>query len=318
MPNNIVVIGSGAWGTAIAKQCEVNGHNVSLYARKSEDADKINTDNENKKYLPDVNLDNITATADLSVCETADVLFIVTPSQNMREMISNIKTNAEIVICCKGIENETLETMEQIAKSVFPNNNISVFSGPTFAIEVARGMPTVATLAGTNTDKVKDILSGNNLRIYPTTDVIGVEVLGTIKNVLAIACGIVFGKELGDNARASLITRGLAEASRLTKQLGGNEQTALSPAGMGDLILTCSSIQSRNMSFGVELGRGKSVNDILKSRTTVAEGVANAKSIINLASKHNIEMPICNAVYNIIYKNADIDTEIKNLLNRDN
>ena len=319
MPNkDITVIGAGAWGTAIAKHCHRNGHNVELYVRDKSQADAINNENENKKYLAGVDLTGITATTDNNI--NADVVFITTPSQYMRGLIENINLseNTEIVICCKGIENESLQTMEQVARSCFSQNNITVFSGPTFAIEVANGLPTVATVAGDNTDNIKDILSSPALRIYTTTDVAGVEVLGTIKNVLAIACGVVAGKELGDNAKAGLITRGISEASRLCVAMGGKSDTVLSPAGIGDLILTASSIQSRNMSFGFELGQGKSADEILQSRNTVAEGVANTKSIMALANKHKIDMPICNAVYNIIYNGADIDNEIKALLTRDN
>ena len=315
---NICIIGAGAWGTAIAKQISRNGNDVTLYCRDSVLADEINKNCENKKYLPTIKLEKVQATSDISIIENSDIIFITTPSQYMRSIIEKIKIeeNSEIVICCKGIENETLDSMESIVKQYFPNNNIIIFSGPTFAIEVAKGLPTIATLAGKKTKNIESVLSSKNLRFYNTDDIIGVEILGTIKNVLAIACGIVAGKKLGDNAKASLITRGINESIKICVALGGREKTALGPSGIGDLILTASSIQSRNMSLGYELGQGKSIDDILKSRNTVTEGVANTKSIIEIANNNNIEMPICNAVYNIIYNGNDIDNEIKSLLNR--
>ncbi len=315
---NICIVGAGAWGTAIAKQISRNGHNVILYCREPNLVDEINKKCENKQYLPTIKLEKTKATNDISIIEQSDIIFMVTPSQYMRSIVEKIKINktAEIVICCKGIENETLDSMETIVKKHFPDNNIVIFSGPTFAIEVAKGLPTIATLAGKNLKNIESILSSKNLRLYNSDDVVGVEILGTIKNVLAIACGIIAGKKLGDNAKASLITRGIAESIKLCVAIGGSEKTVLGPAGIGDLILTASSIQSRNMSLGYELGQGKSIDDILKSRNTVAEGVANTKSIVEIAKKNNIEMPICNSVYNIIYNNSDIDKEIKYLLIR--
>ena len=313
---NICIVGAGAWGTAIAKQISRNGHNVTLYCREPNLVDEINKKYENKQYLPTIKLEKTKATNDISVTEQSDIIFMTTPSQYMRSIVEKIKINktAEIVICCKGIENETLDSMETIVKKHFPDNNVVILSGPTFAIEVAKGLPTIATLAGKNLKNIESILSSKNLRLYNSDDVVGVEMLGTIKNVLAIACGIVAGKKLGDNAKASLITRGIAESIKLCVATGGSEKTVLGPAGIGDLILTASSIQSRNMSLGYELGQGKSIDDILKSRNTVAEGVANTKSIVEIAKKNNIEMPICNSVYNIIYNDSDIDKEIKSLL----
>ncbi|MDG1153307.1 MAG: NAD(P)-dependent glycerol-3-phosphate dehydrogenase [Alphaproteobacteria bacterium] len=315
---NICIVGAGAWGTAIAKQISRNGHNVILYCREPNLVDEINKKQENKQYLPTIKLEKTKATNDISITEQSDIIFMTTPSQYMRSVLEKMKINktAEIVICCKGIENETLDSMETIVKKHFPDNNVVILSGPTFAIEVAKGLPTIATLAGKNLKNIESILSSKNLRLYNSDDVIGVEMLGTIKNVIAIACGIIAGKKLGDNAKASLITRGIAESIKLCVVMGGSEKTVLGPAGIGDLILTASSIQSRNMSLGYELGQGKSIDDILKSRKTVAEGIANTKSIVAIAKKNNIEMPICNSVYNIIYNNSDIDKEIKYLLIR--
>ena len=317
-PLNITVLGSGAWGSAIAKHASVQGHNTTLWCRRDEVSNAINTFNKNDEYLPNIDLSSVTATTDISCTTTAEIVCVVVPSQHMRKVLKTVKVNdnTPLVLCCKGVELDTLHLMAVVAKDCVKNANVMVLSGPTFAIEVAKQLPTAITLAGTDTDLVFNALSSPKFRIYKTDDIIGAEIGGAVKNVMAIACGIAYGKDLGDNAKASIITRACAEISRLSLAMGGKYETIMSLCGMGDLVLTCSSPQSRNMSFGIALGQGQKPNKILESRNTITEGVQNTKSIYELAKKMQIEMPIVKAVYDILYNNKNVDDSINFLLQR--
>ncbi len=321
----IAVIGAGAWGTALSKVLSENGHDVALWSRNTEVISEINNKNKNSSYLPDIFLPrNINATRDFKNLEGSDALFLVTPAQNIRMLskaLQEIKLgNIPIVICSKGIEQETLKLMSEIVSEMLPANKIAVLSGPNFADEIARGLPAASTLACKDKKSGEDIvgmLNNNNFRIYLSDDVIGAEIGGAVKNVIAIACGIAVGRNLGENARAALITRGLAEIARLAKAKGGRPETLMGLAGMGDLVLTCSSLKSRNMSLGYELGQGKPLQAILKKRQgKVTEGLTTTHSVQALAASLKVEMPITETVYNILYKEQDIDIAIKSLLER--
>ena len=316
MTNNIAVIGSGAWGSAIAIHMARLGHRVHLYCRSANVAKDIQQNQQNTTYLKGVSMGTVVATHNSNDIKNAPIVFIVTPSKYMEHTLKTlpIDKNAQVILCCKGICGNSLQPLSQVAKQYY--NNISVLSGPTFAIEVAKQYPTAVTLAGDTTAPLKSLISSPKFRVYESTDTIGACIYGACKNVLAIACGITVGKNMGDNAKAALITRGIAEIGRLNIAVGGHPETAGQLCAIGDILLTCSSIKSRNMSFGVALGQGKSVTEILQNRIVVTEGVINAKTVYAFSQKYNIEMPICNAVYHIINEDINIDTAIYNLLNR--
>jgi glycerol-3-phosphate dehydrogenase (NAD(P)+) len=318
------IIGGGAWGTALATVAARAGRQTTLWARESEVVDGINTTHRNPIYLPDVEIDeDIRATGDLAEAADADVLLLVPPAQHLRAVATQLKQHLSpttaLVICCKGIEQGTHAVMTEVLAEVLPNAPISVLSGPSFAREVALGLPTAATLA------CKDHELGHALaraigqpmfRPYLSEDLIGVEIGGALKNVLAIACGVIVGRELGENARAALTTRGAAEITRLGIRRGGRVETFMGLAGFGDLILTCSSLQSRNMSLGAALGRGESLEDILSSRTSVSEGVYTASAVAEHARELEVEMPIVDAVDGILNHGLSIDDAIGGLLSR--
>jgi len=321
---NISIIGAGAWGTALAIVAANNGHRVSLLARDKNQVQHINNTKFNEHYLPGVKLNQqITASVSANTIRQADYILISTPTQHIRTTLTGIKNHwphgAPAVICAKGIEQTTGQRPSQITQDVLDDVPIAILSGPSFAIEVAKGQPTAITLASSNQNisgHLTQLLGNSHFRIYQSNDVTGAEIGGAVKNVIAIACGITHGRKLGDNARAALITRGLAEISRLAESLGGRAETLRGLSGLGDLLLTCTAIQSRNFSLGVELGQGQNLNDILGRRITVAEGVYTAQSVTNLAASQNIEMPICQAVRDILYQHADIGDTIEHLLSR--
>lgn len=324
IPEHVAVIGGGAWGTALACAARRAGNDVVLWARNAQVVDDINNGIGNPLYLPDVALDaGIRATTNMAeALEDAFAILLVVPSQHMRDVIAPVAdfcAGRPVALCSKGVERSTGMLMSEVAEACLPDAEVAVLSGPTFAREVALGLPTAVTLAAEKTwvqDAVLKAVGLPTFRPYVTDDVIGAEVGGAVKNVLAIACGIVTGRELGENARAALVTRGLAEVMRLSEKLGGRAETIMGLSGMGDLTLTCNSPQSRNMSFGIELGKGRSVQEILDERRAVTEGVWSAESVTALARKHGVEMPICEAVNAIVTGNADIDATIQTLLNR--
>ncbi len=321
MTKKIAIIGAGAWGTALAIRIAANGYETILWSRNSELALHINKAQENKPYLPGIKLPkNIKVVSDFADISAAKGIFLAVPSQHLREICEQIATNAPLIICCKGIEENSLKLMSEIVEEIFPKNPVAVLSGPNFASEIAAGFPAAATLACENKktgEEIAKILASNIFRIYQSTDIISAEVGGAVKNVIAIACGVAMGKDYGENARAALITRGLAETMRLAVKLGGKPGTLMGLTGIGDLVLTCSSLKSRNMSLGYELGKGGDLAKILKNRGhKVTEGVASARSVAMLAKKLGIEMPISAAVYAILHEGADIDKTVSALLER--
>lgn len=322
----IGVIGGGAWGTALAQaMTQAENHNdVLLWARESELVSQINQNHENRLYLKDVPLSPLLrATDSLNEAAESDILLMVTPAQHIRATLSNIKSDIlqgkMVVICAKGIEVDSGLLLSQVAEEVVPSATIAIMSGPTFAGEIARGLPSAVTIATKDKDvaqELKDSLAVKTLRPYVTTDVIGAQLGGALKNVIAIACGIVEGRKMGDSARAALLTRGVAEMARLAVAMGAQKETLLGMCGIGDLMLTCSSMQSRNYSLGVALGQGQSMTDILKDRKAVTEGVHTSRSALTLAHKHAVDMPITEAVNHFLNEGGSIDEVIEEMLNR--
>lgn len=323
--NNVFVIGGGAWGTALAAAARRAGRDVVLYARETEVVNAINAGAANPVYLPDVPLpDGLGAVREIADgCEDCDAVILVVPAQFVRataeELSKFLSPKVPVLLAAKGIEQGTLALMTEIATEILPENPLAVISGPSFAGEVARGLPAAVTLACADDllgRKLVNMIAGPTFRIYQSNDLVGAEIGGSVKNVLAIACGIVEGRDLGDNARAALITRGLAEMMRLGRAKGATTETMMGLAGMGDLGLTCNAMQSRNFSFGYALGQGQTVEEILSSRVAVTEGVTSAVSVTELAEKMDIDMPICQAVNAIIHHGQDIDSTISGLMDR--
>ena len=323
--NRIAVIGAGAWGTALAAVARRAGRDVRLWAREPEVVTAINERHENSVYLAGIELDPaITATSDIEdAVNGAEAVLLVTPAQHSRavavELAAHVPPSVPTLICSKGIEEGTGKLMSEVLAELAPGRAVGVLSGPTFAGEVARGLPTAITLAsdaeGLGRSLVK-ALGSTTFRPYWSPDVIGAQIGGAVKNVLAIACGIVEGRKLGDNARAALITRGLAEIVRLGLAKGARTETLFGLSGLGDLALTCTGAQSRNMSLGMALGAGETLEAILGQRNTVAEGVYTAASVTALAGRLGVEMPIASAVNAILHQGAAIDEVVTGLLAR--
>jgi glycerol-3-phosphate dehydrogenase (NAD(P)+) len=319
----IGVVGAGAWGTALAQAARFAGRDVVLYAREKDLAAAISSQHVNGSYLPKIKLDPaITATADLAALSACEALLIVTPTQHIRalcEPLKNLPASVPLVICSKGIEISSGKLLSELVAELLPQRPLAVLSGPTFASEVAQGLPAAVAIASKDAvlaTQLCETLGSRSFRPYFSPDVIGVQIGGAIKNVLAIGCGIVLGRGLGENARAALIARGLAEMLPLAMALGGKRETLMGLSGLGDLVLTCSSSQSRNMSLGLALGQGRKLEAILAERHTVAEGVSTAKAAVALARDHKIEMPLVEAVYAILHEKADISSTIEKLMSR--
>ncbi|HQT52354.1 MAG: NAD(P)H-dependent glycerol-3-phosphate dehydrogenase [Phenylobacterium sp.] len=319
------VIGGGAWGTALALVCARAGLQTTLWAREAEVVDAIRTKNENSLFLPGIAFDSpVTATGDMADLAGCDLILNVTPAQHLRASLAafapHARTGVPILLCAKGVEQGSLKLMTEVLAETLPHACPAVLSGPSFAGEVARGLPTAVTLACPDEDLGRDLaeaIASPLFRPYLATDMIGAEIGGSVKNVLAIACGVVEGRGLGRSAHAALITRGFAELTRLAEALGGEAETVAGLCGLGDLVLTCSSAQSRNNRVGLALGQGMTLQEALASLGgAVAEGVASAPAVRGLAAKHGVEIPICDAVAAILAGEADIDTAIASLLSR--
>lgn len=323
MIESIGVVGAGAWGTALAATARRAGRDVTLWAREEEVVASINQSGRNGLFLPDIALEGVRATGDLAEMAGPQALLLVVPAQFLANICRGLRPHlapgVPVVLCAKGVELTTGRLMSELVADELPGAPLAVLSGPTFAIEVARGLPTAITLASTDTALANSLaaaLGGPMFRPYVTDDVVGTEMGGAVKNVLAIACGVVEGRGLGQNARAALITRGLAEMVRLATAKGARAATCMGLSGLGDLMLTASSTQSRNYSLGVALGQGRALVDILAERRSVAEGVDSAKSVTALAERLGIEMPICRAVAGLVQGSATIDDTISGLLSR--
>jgi glycerol-3-phosphate dehydrogenase (NAD(P)+) len=315
------IIGGGAWGTALAAvMAQIHDH-VVVWAREEEVVRSVNSQHENTLFLPGIALsEKIAATADLAQLRDCDALLIVTPAQHVRTILAALPdTQAPLILCAKGIEADTQMLVSDVAAHVRPGNPLAVLSGPTFAHEVAAGKPTAVTLATTNQalgSVLMRRIATPTFRPYWSDDVVGAEIGGAVKNVLAIACGVVDGAGLGLNARAALIARGFAEMQRYGLARGARAETLAGLSGLGDLVLTCSSENSRNFSLGRGLGQGRSANDLLADRKTVAEGAFTAPVLLKSAATLNIEMPIVTAVCALLAGTATVETVVTNLLAR--
>lgn len=321
---SISIIGGGAWGTALAQTLSYNDTAVTLWAREPEIVEDINARHVNRVFLPGVDLNmSIRATGELAKVATADAILAVAPAQHLRgvltELARHLPNGVPIVICSKGIEQETGKFMGDVLEDVMPQAVRAVLSGPSFAADVARGLPSALTLACRNEVVGRALaasLSSRQMRLYWSSDVLGAELGGSVKNVLAIAAGIVEGRGLGTSAHAAIVTRGFAELRRFGEVMGARPETLLGLSGLGDLILTCGSAQSRNMSLGRGLGEGRTLAEILGSRSAVTEGVYTAAALVRLARKKNVEMPIAEAVHEIIEGRLGVDEAISGLMQR--
>ena len=323
------VIGAGAWGTALAGLLAGAGHEVRIWAYEPEVAQAINQDHENTVFLPGAKLpENLTAHNDLSqALPGAELVVLVMPSHVFRHVLrqaaANIPQDATLVSCSKGIEEGTGFSMCEVAKDVLSedlHHGFCCLSGPSFAKEVAAGAPTAVTVGSRDADaarKVQLAFSTSRFRVYTSYDLTGVELGGAIKNPLAIAAGMCAGLGLGHNAMAALITRGLAEMTRLSLAKGGQIATLAGLAGLGDLVLTCTGELSRNRTVGARLAQGESIDQITSSTKTVAEGVRNTKTVLNLAKRNNVVMPIIEAVYQVIYQGKSPKNIVNDLMTRD-
>jgi len=322
--DNFGVIGGGAWGTALAQTLAATGRGVTIWAYEAACVEAINRQNENTMFLPGVKLHaSIKAASDIGRLGDCDAVLSVVPAQHTRGILETYaplaKDGQTVVLCSKGIEIATRSFMSDVLADVMPRAQAAVLSGPSFAIDVAKGLPTAVTLACANEadgQALVKAIAAPTFRPYFSDDVLGAEIGGAVKNVLAIVCGIVLGKELGRSAHAAIIARGFAEMTRLGTALGCKAETLTGLCGLGDLVLTCSSEQSRNMSCGLAMGRGKSAQEVLSDRTSVTEGVATAPALKQMAIEHGVDMPICTAMADILSGALSVDSAITALLSR--
>ncbi len=300
------VLGAGAWGTALAQMLASDGRDVLVWALEAELVDEINTRHTNSLFLPSATLaPTIRATGNLADFAGCEIILAVTPAQHLASVLAGLPdAPTDLVLCSKGIEAGSGRLMNDVARDAAPESDIAILSGPTFAHEVAAGMPTAVTLAcsagETQWDRLSPVIARPQFRPYYSEDVVGAEIGGAVKNVLAIACGVVEGLGLGQNARAALIARGYAEMLRFGEALGAERDTLAGLCGLGDLVLTCSSTSSRNFSLGKALGEGQSPEMLMADRRTVAEGAHTAPVLAELAMRRGVAMPIVNAVYRLL------------------
>lgn len=321
---SVSVIGGGAWGTALAQTLALGGKSVTLWAREADVVEDVAIRRVNRTYLPGVALEpSIEATGDIGAATQSDVILLVTPAQHARSVCRDIaqrlSPSTPVVMCAKGIEQTTGKLMADVVAETMPATPLAVLSGPSFAADVARGLPAALTLACRNEALGRDLaaaLSSRQMRLYWSSDVVGAELGGAVKNVLAIAAGIVAGRGLGASAHAAIVTRGFAELRRFGEAMGARSETLLGLSGLGDLVLTCGSPLSRNMSLGRGLGEGKTLAEILGGRSAVTEGVYTAEAVVRLAREKRIEMPIAESVLAIIEGRLSVDDAMAALMQR--
>lgn len=314
------VLGGGAWGTALAQVLASGGHDVRLWVREPEVMEAINGTHENPLFLPGRTLsDRIEATGDITWVAEAAAVLVVTPAQHMRSVLADLPRHGQpLILCSKGIEAGSLKFLHEVAREAVDGSPVAVLSGPTFAHEVAAGLPTAVTLAAEDAALAHQLaatIAQPTLRPYVSTDVVGAEVGGAVKNVLAIACGVVEGAGLGQNARAAVIARGFAEMTRFGLARGARAETLSGLSGLGDLVLTCSSTSSRNFSLGVGLGQGRPAEELLSDRRTVAEGAHTAPVLAQAAAAAGVDMPVTEAVCQLL-DGADVGRVVEALLTR--
>lgn len=324
----VAVIGAGSWGTTVASLVSSNA-DVALWARDGALAEKIRSAHENPAYLPGIDLPRgMEATADLEVaCAEAEVVVVAVPSHGFRTVLGDaapfVDRSASVISVAKGIEQGTLARMTEIVREVLPDqrtDRIGVLTGPNLAVEVAEGKPTASVVAVSNPAtamSLQQLFMTPKFRVYTNPDVVGCEVAGALKNVIAIAAGIAAALDLGDNAMAALLTRGLAELTRLGVAIGGSPLTFAGLAGMGDLVLTCTSAMSRNRHVGYELGRGRALEDVVAETSMVAEGVRTTEAVLQLAERHQVEMPIARSVGSVLYEARDPADAVLDLMLRE-
>ena len=321
--SNISVLGSGAWGTALAQLISKN-QSVLMWVKEKSVKNDINQNHLNRKYLPGIKLSKkILGTNNLEDLKNSEIIFLTVPVQYMSSILKKIKKivkrNVIFVCCSKGIEMNTLNLPSQIVSSHFPKNNTAVLSGPNFAEEISKNMPAATLIASSKiatSKKVASIVQTKLFRPYISDDIIGSQIAGASKNVYAIACGIVEGKKFGKNAVASIISRSFAEISRINKSMNAKTETLSGLSGMGDLVLTCSSKKSRNFKLGLDLSSGMSLSSIIKKNSSIAEGVFTARALKQMSLKKKLNLPIAETVYQILYRKKNIDNAIDELLNR--
>jgi glycerol-3-phosphate dehydrogenase (NAD(P)+) len=320
----IGIVGGGAWGTALGQTMRLAGRDTLLWAREPDVVNEINTRHVNTVFLPGMSLDpSLIATASLADIAACDVVLMVAPAQHLRAvcaaMSPQLPPGTPVVICAKGLEQATGMLLGDVVAQALPHAELAVLSGPSFAVDVVRGLPAALTLACADDAlgaRLVDTLGYRQFRLYRSTDVIGVQLGGAVKNVLAIAAGIVEGKGLGASAHAALVARGFAELSRFGAALGARPETLMGLSGLGDLLLTCGSPQSRNMSLGRALGQGQTLDAVLGGRRSIAEGVYTAAAVARVAADKGVEVPICAAVHAIVEGRATVDAAIEALLSR--
>lgn len=324
----ITVLGAGSYGTALAIGLARNGHQTLLWGRNQDDIAAMAHDRVNQRYLPDIPLPpTLTVTADLAEAVTASqTILVVVPSHAFADTLRAIKPlllpNARVAWATKGLEPETGRLLQDVAREILGEHvALAVLSGPTFAKELAKGLPTAISLSSTDAEFINvlsDLLHcGRTFRVYTNPDFVGVQLGGAVKNVIAIGAGMADGIGFGANARTALITRGLTEMCRLGCALGAKKETFMGMAGLGDLVLTCTDNQSRNRRFGLLLGQGKSVDDAMQSIGQVVEGYRNAKEVFNLATRVGVEMPITEQIFQVLYQGKDPKTAAIDLLSRE-
>ncbi len=322
----IAVIGSGGWGTAIAILLSSRGHDVYLWSWIQEETDRLSLDRENKEFLPNVKFpDTIYCTHDMQKCtENAELIITAAPSPATRttakQLAPYVSDGQKIVNISKGLEEGTLLRLSEVYKQEIPQADVSVMSGPSHAEEVSRGLPTTNVVASDSIEtakQIQDIFMGEMFRVYTSTDVTGVELGGALKNVIALCAGISDGLGYGDNTKAALMTRGLAEIARLGKAMGADERTFMGLSGVGDLIVTCTSMHSRNRRAGILIGQGKTLQETLDEVHMVVEGVNTATAAYEMAKKYNVTMPIVTEAYNILFNGTDARSAVLNLMTRE-
>lgn len=325
---SIAVIGAGSWGTALSIVLANNGYDVHLYTQRKEQKDEINKYRSNKKYLPDIQLpETVTASTEIKeVVENKNVVVLVVPSHAMRETAEKIKpfiTKETILLhAAKGLEMNTLKRMSEVIQEeipFLPFDQILVLSGPSHAEEVSLKLPTTVVVAGQNlsyAEKIQDLFMNSYFRVYTNLDIIGVEIAGSLKNIIAIGAGLSDGLGFGDNAKAALITRGLAEIARVGIELGANPLTFSGLAGVGDLIVTCTSRHSRNWRAGYMLGKGKKLETVLEEMGMVVEGVKTTKAAFSLSELHQVQMPITTELYQVLFHQKDPKQAVEHLMGR--
>ncbi|MCI4643868.1 MAG: NAD(P)-dependent glycerol-3-phosphate dehydrogenase [Hyphomonadaceae bacterium] len=321
--DRIAVLGAGAWGTALAYTAHRAGREVQVLAREPDVAASLSEGQGNPAYLPGVTLPAMQASTQAEDITGADAILAVVPAQfartSFRAVGGAVAPGTPVLLCAKGIEQATLSLMTDILAEEIPGAVPAVLSGPSFAADVARGLPTAVTLACTDGVLGHDLMAAigrDVFRPYWSEDLVGAEIGGAVKNVLAIACGMVDGLQLGKSAHAALLTRGFAEMTRLGVAMGGKAETLAGLCGLGDLVLTCSSAQSRNMSFGKALGEGRPADEVLAERRAVTEGAATAPALVQLAQRQGVDMPICTAVAEILARQITVAEAMEQLLSR--